>query len=289
MFVQFHAFISKFLANNVEQSEFPARSKSHPLPDPRKSFHRDRKAEAFDPDELCRRLAALRQDLRESHRRHRERAEQRTKPVIYHHTPQVAARDFASTTTPHTLREKDVHKLSRSVLKKYKLGPGLGPEYKASSFEDPQQHPGNTSQTIDLLAERNQFQRTPALELAARTDRARNGNQRSLQDLQTSVISSNAHVDVPQAGRFTETNAENLSNVKSAVFTPHPDDRNDWTQRDECRKNDKHVLKYLTGSVFRRMVKIDTSRHSDKITCNVSTDLITKDSQNNHVLHHRFT
>lgn len=288
MFVQFHAFTSKFLANNVEQSEFPARSKSHPLPDPRKSFHRDRKAEAFDPDELCRRLAALRQDLRESHRRHREHAEQRAKPVIYHHTPQVAARDFASTTTPHTLREKDVHKLSRSVLKKYKLGPGLGPKYKASFFEDPQQHPGNTSQTIDLLAERNQFQRTPALELAARTDRARNGNQRSLQDLQTSVISSNAHVDVLQAGRFTETNAGNLSNVKSAIFTPHPDDRNDWTQRDECRKNDKHVLKYLTGSVFRRMIKIDTS-HSDKITCNVSTDLITKDSQNNRALCYRFT
>lgn len=248
-------------ANDVGQSKCPARLKSHPLRDPRKSFHRGRKAEVFDPDELCRRLAALRQDLRESHRRHREHAEQRAKPVIYHHSPQVAARDFASTTTSHTLGEKDVHKLSRSVLKKYKLGPGLSPEYKPPFFENVQQHPGNTSQTIDLLAERNQFQRTPALELAARTDRVRNRYQRSLQNLQTSGITWNAHGDILRARRSAETSARNLSEFKAAAFKtgmPHPDDKNDWTQRDECEENDKHLFKYLTRPFFHHMTKIST-------------------------------
>ena len=276
---------TEFLANSVGQIHLPSRSKSQPLRDTRMSGHRGRNAEAFDPAELCRRLEGLRRELRNSHRRRREHAEQRAKPGTYHHTPQVAARAFASTTTPQTLKDKDVHKLSRSVLKRYKLGP----EYKTPTSDGLQHEPGNTGHSIHFLAERNQFQRTAALESAARTDRARQVHQMRPQDLHSFSMSLNHHAGVFQSSRLEGTNPEDLSNhhtVVSKFITHNPDDRTDWTQKDDCKENDKRVSKYLTGPLFRCRLKSDTA---DKATYDINTNLMAEGFQSNRASRRRFS
>ena len=253
----------------LKKTKIPNRSKSHPLQHHERSGHKCRKSEAFDPDELCRRLEVLRRDLRESQRRRREPAVKHVETELYHHTPQVAARDFANTTTPHSLKDKDIHKLSRSVLKKYKHGP----EYKAPTADDLQQHLGRVNHDMEVLAERNQFQRTPALESAARIDRTRNGNNVTLQNLSNPNPSSNSHVDILQPSRLDEENVGIMSNIDTAFYktlTHHPENRNDWTQRDECEEIDKRVLKYLTAPLFRRTAK---NNISEKESSNSKTEL----------------
>ena len=241
----------------LKQTKIPPRSKSYPLQGHQRSGHKGRKSEAFDPDELCRRLEVVRRDLRESHRRRREHAEKNTKPELYHHTPLVAARDFVSTTTPHTLKDRDVPKLSRSVLQQYRLGP----KYNAPAADHLLQHPVRVAHDMEVLAERNQFQRTPALESAARTDRARNGNKSSLQELPNSKSLSNPQVDILQPSRLDEEDVCGIFNVNTKIpktITHLPNDRNDWTQRDGNEEAEQLVFRYWRPPLFRRTIKSGT-------------------------------
>ena len=216
--------------------------------------------------------------------RRRENAEEHAKPGLYYHTPQVAARDFANTTTPHTLKDKDIHKLSRSVLKQYKFGP----EYKVPTADNLQQHGGRVIQNMDILSERNQFQRTPALESAARTDRARMGNKLISRDPQNPNASSNSNVDVLQPSRLDEGSVWEMSNigtVLSKTIIQLPNDRNDWTQNDQCENNGKHTLKYLRGPLFRRTTKSGTY---NKELGESRSDSTLKNTESNGGAHRRF-
>ena len=261
------------------QITLPARSLSHPR-DTHTSGRKGENMGAFDPDELCKRLEGLRRDLRESHRRRHKDAEKQKKPEEYHHIPQVAARDFAKTTTPHALKDKDVHKLSRSVLKKYKRGS----ESNGPWAEESQRHLGKAGQSMDFLAERNQFQRTPALESAARVDKGRNATKINPLNVRDCDVSSNDHIDLLRSIRGEEITRVDASNIGTECSNPmihHPKDRHDWTQRDESEGFDRNVLKDLVGPLFRRASKTSS-------TCNALADLPPKDVQGKRASRRRF-
>ena len=273
------------VADGVGQTKLPFRSKSHPLRDTRTSGLLDRQAEAFNPDDLCTRLEALRRDLRQQHRRRREDAEKPRRSETYHHVPQVAARDFAKTTTPHKLRDKDIHKLSRSVLKKYKLGSGS----KTSTTDEPPKQFSNARESMDVLAERNQFQRTQALESAACADKARSLAMSRPHDIPHLLVSSNPH-----AGNSRSIGPAEVSEL--AMWDPdiecckpliyRPEDRNDWTQRDDFEEDERHVLKDLVGPFLRRLAKNSTP---EETTCDSTVDLSNKQPQGFRASRRRFS
>ncbi|KAK4247105.1 hypothetical protein C7999DRAFT_32477 [Corynascus novoguineensis] len=91
-------------------------------------------------------------------------------PKAYQHVPQEAAKQFTRTTTVDNMRDSSlIHKLSKHALKFHLEGPGGRPDAAA----DPAELTRALQQTQiqrDMLLDRNQFQRTRALEEAARLD-----------------------------------------------------------------------------------------------------------------------
>jgi hypothetical protein len=98
--------------------------------------------------------------------------------ATYHHVPQVAAEQFARTTTAEPATEKGlVHKLSRKALKFHLEG--LGSNRAVSAIDangNPLQHTKalrKAQSYRERLYDRNQFQRTQILEAAAEVDEER--------------------------------------------------------------------------------------------------------------------
>ena len=208
--------------------------------------------EEFDPADLCRRLNSILQEERQARNSRRERVIKNSCLTSYHHVPQVAAKDFATTTAQDPLGKKDIHKLSRSVVKSYKLGSNVGASkssgIRASHYREP------SRPSMDILADRNQFQRSRAFEAAALRDRAR------------AIVKSEPILDVGQPSILTHQaihgwNSEGIADIDKANLEASfsklsvkslldRNDRHDWTQRDECSNRRRRGFKVLIAPLI---------------------------------------
>lgn len=231
------------------QSLLPTRSYTYPL-QTRNKKKAVNKSEAFDPEELCRRLEKYRQEEKEARRRRRAQAsEKKGEPAEYHHVPQCAAASFARTATPESLKKEDIHKLSRQVVSTQqpavdsraplaKIGPSIRTVVEGHEM---------ARLKIEAIAERNQFQRTSALEEAARADQNRNLNRPQQRDFEV-LLSEELPTknSPPNRGDFNEWDPlrkETNGSPSQAHGLPNANDRNDWAQRDESEETDRHGLR----------------------------------------------
>lgn len=113
---------------------------------------------------------------------------------------------------------------------------------------------------LEATADRNQFQRTAALEEAAGADQKRNVNkpqQRDFEVLLDEELPSN--LSPPSGGDCSEWDPSRVVTngpLRQTHSLPHPNDRHDWAQRDECEERDRHGLRDRTtpfSDVVRRL------------------------------------
>ena len=231
----------------------PIRSQTYPLQGTQTNKKGVKKGEAFDPEELCRRLEKYRREEQEACRRRRARARDKKGDgsVEYRHVPQCAATSFARTATPDLRKEKEIHKLSRQVVQiqpsavdlKHPLG-NNGPTIRQIVEEREM-----ARLKMEATADRNQFQRNPALEEAARADQGRNLNKPQQRDFVVRLSGGlPSNLRSPSGGDISEWD---LSKVKRSApprhihGLPNPNDRNDWVQRDDCVQTDRLGLREM--------------------------------------------
>lgn len=218
----------------------PTRSYTYPL-QTRKKKNSVNKSEAFDPEELCRRLEKYRQEEKEARRRRRAQvSDKKGEPAQYHHVPQCAAASFARTATPESLNKEEIHKLSRQVVRTHQ--PAVDPRAPTAKIRPSIRRVVEGHEMARLkreaLAERNQFQRTPLLEEAARADHTRNLNKPQQRDFENPLCEQlpTKH-SPPNGGKPGEWDPHRMeTNVppSQAHRRPNANDRHDWAQRDEC-------------------------------------------------------
>ncbi|KAK4132903.1 hypothetical protein BT67DRAFT_64026 [Trichocladium antarcticum] len=173
-------------------------------------------------------------------------------PDGYHHVPQEAARQFTRTTTADNMRDEEpVHPLSKRALQSHLAAPRLPPPYEEAAA------PSQLSQALRHVQaqraealDRNQFQRTRALEDAAHKDRAQHQQhhhhkRRSWHLLRRNSTGTAAATaaDGPEwcseegssHARRSTVGMEPLTNVPEDSTPPPAEPRVDWTQSDESK------------------------------------------------------
>ncbi len=186
--------------------------------------------ERFDPIELCRRLQLYQREQHNAHRRSHTRAEKRTVKEAYHHTPVLAAVDFARTATPELHREKDIHQLSRPVLRPCRI-----PDASLSPAEFVNQQE-KARLRMEAAAERNQFQLTQELENALVSDKARDITRSQQRGFKGAFVAIGSQSRVTCELPTSPQDIAEARVVRDSLnrTLPQPNDRNDWAQRDEC-------------------------------------------------------
>lgn len=277
---------NKDFKEHSSKTSQPTRSMTHPLHDPAKASNAKRRVkngEPFDPEELTRRLTAYvaEQKLQSQQRREARAAKERaaaqaaghsaTSPTdpkaphdaVYHHVPAVAAAAFQRTATPNIVTTETVHKLAAPVLKA-----ALSPSNPDDMFPNPSTHltrqkstqrPTTSLQRTVLqdhaevekerIRNRNQFQRTQALEEAAEVDELRD-----VYRIPQRTFSEFAHLrnalgkghsrplstgDLFSDSEDTDTMPSENRNarLKSLRVKPTYDGRNDWAQKEDEDKS----------------------------------------------------
>ncbi|KAI4135574.1 MAG: hypothetical protein LQ347_000543 [Umbilicaria vellea] len=230
-------------------TSLPTRSYTYPL-QTRNKKKAVNKSEPFDPEELCRRLEKHRQEQKEARRRRRAQASDKNgEPAQYHHVPQCAAASFARTATPESLKKNEIHKLSRQVIRTQppavdsraplaKIGPSIRTVVEGHEM---------SRLKTEAIAERNQFQRTSALEEAAQADQNRNLNRPQQRGFEIPLFEELPTTNSPpNKGDFREWDPlgkETYGRPSRAHGPPNANDRHDWAQRDECGDTDRHGLR----------------------------------------------
>ncbi|KAI9869421.1 MAG: hypothetical protein M1813_000210 [Trichoglossum hirsutum] len=252
-------------------------SKTHPLSETR--------GEPVDPYELSRRLEI--QDRQQKERANR-RVHDRHSVGPYHHTPQVAAQAFQRTATQKVHGRRETHKLSRSVIDRYRKNRDIGSRIPGATSAA--QLPGDYAKSGgDSAANRNQFQWTRELENAMRVDKERNvdkGPQRDFNITFDQISSSRPHkkrttVDRPYSTGDLDPGMKRLSlNVSAGSqrqpFERQPFDRHDWTQADERRdlKPDSQPPKERMSLSLKRIESVRSVAHK-KSRDGRGTDVVT--------------
>lgn len=272
---------------------------THPLHDPTKASNAKRRAkngEPFDPEELTRRLTAYvaEQKLQSQRRREARAAKERaaaqaagrepTSPTdpkaphdaIYHHVPTVAAAAFQRTATPNIVTTETVHILAAPVLKA-----ALSPSNPDDTFPNHSTHPTRQKSTKhpttalektvlqdhaevekERIRNRNQFQRTQALDEAAEVDELRDVYRIPQRTFREFAHLRNAHGkghsrplstgDVFSDSEDTDIMPSEIRNarLKSLRVKPAYDGRNDWAQKEDNGpgEREKVVVKERRGS-----------------------------------------
>jgi hypothetical protein len=238
------------------------RSRTHPVrQDPKpKSKRRSRPAKEapLDAEELSRRLEETQQN------RERRRRERATKSEQYHHTPQVAAAAFARTATPDRFEKRDIHKLSRPVVKHFKVGDDVRGHANATTSTPRFTQAVSTAQAeMARAAERNQFQRTRDLEEAGRRDVGRGLGKPSQRDfnlswLRPDIQSTRGETNDALLGRGS-VEVEGSANSPTLPHLPiSREDRPDWTEQDECA-DDKpigHAMRLQLAPLLKKASRI---------------------------------
>ena len=254
------------------QTFIPVRSRTHPLRDNHGSSRRViKQGEVLDPEDLCSRLEKHRlgeafldpQDLskrlerhrqkeRDIHRRRRERLEKNSLPIKYHHIPQTAAKDFVSTATPDLSNEKNVDLLSRPIIRSQKLARGTNTILALeSALPQCAQDQDIVKSHMERLAERNPFQRSPAMEIAARIDKARTIDRLQQSNPETLNSLSNPSTRFPRPLSTGDLDGWDPSCIEARHPLFSLNDRHDWTQRDECIEDTTHRLRQIVAPLFR--------------------------------------
>ncbi|KAI9681403.1 MAG: hypothetical protein M1817_002686 [Caeruleum heppii] len=203
-------------------------------------------AEPFDINELCRRLRIQeRRQQEQDEERRRRRARDECNKQKYHHTPRVAAADFARTATPDTLGKKGMHPLSHTVFDRYQHNGALSPTQIGGSLSAGQLADALEEQRLanELLGQRNQFQQPRGFEEAAQRDRERDLYKPTQRAFRTSLFPPEPTRCSNQERSFSVGDAELLEvgagRRHSTISKPKPrpsfrwEDHHDWAQRDE--------------------------------------------------------
>jgi hypothetical protein len=272
----------------------PIRAMTHPLHDPAKSStkaHRVKNGEAFDPQELTRRLTAYvaEQKLASERRREARAAKERAAAIaagssppdaVYHHVPTVAAAAFQRTATPNIVTAETVHKLAAPVLKA-----ALSPSIPDETFRDRSgggptrqkslQRPTTSLQRTVLqdqaevekgrVRNRNQFQRTRDIEEAAEMDELRDVYRVPQRTFGEFAHLRNAHGrghSRPLSTGDVFSDSEDTDTVpvstKLKLKTKGPgmgyDGRNDWAQKEEGKESPVEGGKGGSGRTVKEMV-----------------------------------
>lgn len=236
----------------------PTRSMTHPLRDPKRNGGancRAQKGEPLDPKDLTRRLQThlARQRLQAERQRARD-VTQKSEP--YHHVPQVAASDFARTTTPDEMGHRDlsqrqVHKLAQHALKLHLVGEDAASKASPSALRQVQVRDLARAERA-IINDRNQFQWSQELEEAARSDKYRALYKIPQRTFESSTSTHLNIIKIPQrplsTGDVYWEGADFHAHDSTASHThAHPkrvpvqvaNDRHDWAQRDENQPYDK--------------------------------------------------
>ncbi|KAM0254747.1 hypothetical protein ACHAQJ_006463 [Trichoderma viride] len=225
-------------------------SKSHAKIAPRDSIEHPAKTEKLQK-------AGMKNSTTSSSNRNSED----TPPSNYRHVPQVAASQFARTTTTETVTEKHLlHKLSRQAMKFHMQGPNASAGMATANLAPSEQNKAirRVQSMRERQYERNQFQHTHTLATTAEMDEKpasgatphtfqeyfksksldlhdqakKELRRRSVGDILGLMVSS---ADAETADR-SSSSAENQSVANHSDILPvNPDEhRVDWTQSDEA-------------------------------------------------------
>ncbi|KAL6861050.1 hypothetical protein J3F83DRAFT_230541 [Trichoderma novae-zelandiae] len=181
-----------------------------------------------------------------------------TPPSTYRHVPQVAASQFARTTTTETVTEKHlVHKLSRQAIKFHMQGPNAAAGRAADLAPAEQTKALRRAQSMrERQYERNQFQHTHSLATTTEVDErpattAPHTFQEYLQskcpdaldepsrEIRRRSMGAVLGMMIPrdtETAELSHTSSENHSAANHSDTLPvNPDEhRVDWTQSDEA-------------------------------------------------------
>jgi len=245
---------------------------THPLRDVKKDGRRQRvkQGEAFDPEELSRRLNAhLAEQKIKAERRREARAAKAglaQADVVYHHVPAVAAAAFERTTTPDIRRQS--HKLSSVGVKSH---------LEKLSLDDarPEHPPTNLKQTLamdqailerQILLNRNQFQWSHELEEAAEADMEREiykPPQRTFQTEFAHLTSGHRRSNsrpLSTGDLWEKVEAQSQPPPPKSKSKPKPvpiaqiaKDRHDWVERDDETEITKKKDHSRTSPFLRKM------------------------------------
>ncbi|SLM35902.1 hypothetical protein LPUS_05287 [Lasallia pustulata] len=227
----------------------PTRPRTHPL----RVTHKKKganKGDAFNPEELCRRLERYRLEEKETRRRRRAQAsEKKGEPAQYHHVPQCAAASFARTATPDSRKKEEIHKLSRQAIQIQQpaVEPRLTLANNGPSVRRLVEEQEMSRLKVEASADRNQFQRTPALEEAARADHSRNLNKPQQRDFDIRLsLDLPSKPRPPNGGDISEWDPSKIESTgpsRHIHARPNPNDRHDWAQREDSGETDRHGLR----------------------------------------------
>lgn len=199
-------------------------------------------------------------DMKNSTTSSSNRNSEDSSPANYRHVPQVAAAQFARTTTTETVTEKHLmHKLSRQAMKFHLQGPNAMAGAAAVNLTPSEQNKAlrRVQSMRERQYERNQFQHTHTLAATAEVDEkpapaaAPHTFQEYLKSKSLDLLDEpNKEVRRRSLGAIlgmmtladaepadmSRSSVENQSAANHSDILPvHPDEhRVDWTQRDEA-------------------------------------------------------
>ncbi|GFP58283.1 hypothetical protein TASIC1_0010009400 [Trichoderma asperellum] len=176
-------------------------------------------------------------------------------PSNYRHVPQVAASQFARTTTTETVTEKHLlHKLSRKAMKFHMEGPNAMASMAASDLTPSEQNKAlrRVQSMREKQYERNQFQHSHTLATTAEIDEKpaspatahtfqehrkskdepnKDLRRRSVGAILGRMISAEAE---PARASLSSTENQSVANHSDALPANADEHRVDWTQSDEA-------------------------------------------------------
>ncbi|MCJ1476550.1 hypothetical protein MMC13_005216 [Lambiella insularis] len=254
------ALMNEGMANMIFQSSLPvlpSRSQTHPMWTAKQSSHKSKHPEPFDPQELYRRLEKHKEEQVRAHERRKAGAEKHKAPKEYRHVPQYAAADFVNTASVNWLESQTAHPLARHISRSKRIADPQPPkDGHVSRFVEQQDL---ASQKVQAIADRNQFQRTQVLQIAAEADDSRDLFRRPQRDFESFFASKSFKekavddISSPAPAELDLMNEElDRLAVHKRQLIYQPDDRHDWAQRDECAGHEQRSLRDRILPILRK-------------------------------------
>ncbi|KAI9843997.1 MAG: hypothetical protein M1838_002377 [Thelocarpon superellum] len=239
--------------------------------------------EPLDVEELCRRLRVQERRQRDQAERRRRRATKDLGQRQYHHIPQVAAQDFARTATPDTFSKRETHPLSRQVMDRFRNNvvhpKALSATGLAAALERAQAE-------LREAAERNQFQRSRALEEAAQADKDRDLHRplkRDFRRLSHLMPQGHGHnrrrsfsagdAAVTASDIDTGEGLVPMTAKRNPRHSIHVEDRHDWSQNDESERERRPSFRERVSPLIKKTEAIFISKSKrDRCTAEVEAE-----------------
>ncbi|MCJ1381582.1 hypothetical protein MMC17_004693 [Xylographa soralifera] len=254
------------------KTSIPARSRTHPMWSAKIPRQSSNHGEPFDPFELYRRLEKISNEQARAQERRLAKAEKHKTPQEYRHVPRYAAADFVNTASRDCYENQNVHPLARLIGRVSKPAEsqlptdGLMSHYVQKQDWD--------LQRMKAAADRNQFQRTQILQTAAESDESRDiykPPQRDFESLFSSKQAGESFADGIKSPLVADLDmvdeGTNIHIVPKQPIIYQPDDRHDWTQRDETAAPTRRSFRDHILPVLRKTHFIGASKNQQTDDC----------------------